>query len=240
LSGPGDILTMKTITILSLTAILGLPAAHGGNITGTVHAKGPPEAADPGADDGYQSKRYKYAEKIDYDQLTDFIVYIDQPVAERVPQTKVPVAVTTQKDASFDPHVLAIAVGTTVRWPNEDDIYHNVYSMSDVKSFDLGYYKKDEPVAVPHVVTFDKPGRVDVFCAIHTKMHCIILVVPNSFFAKADAKGRFVIKNVPPGTYKLRAWHERVPGQTLEVVVPAEGDAAPVNITLGLAELPKY
>jgi hypothetical protein len=88
-------------------------------------------------------------------------------------------------------------------------------------------------------LTFDEVGRVDVFCAIHTKMHCIILVVPNPHFALADARGRFVIKDVPAGTYKLRAWHERLPSQTHEVVVPAEGEVQ-VDFTLGVGQLPKY
>jgi hypothetical protein len=82
-------------------------------------------------------------------------------------------------------------------------------------------------------------GRVDVFCAIHSKMHCIVLVLPNAFFARADAKGRFVIKDVPAGTYKLRAWHERFPSQVREIVVPADGEVR-VDFTLGVGDLPKY
>ena len=143
-------------------------------------------------------------------------------------------AVTTQKDASFDPHVLPIEVGTTVRWPNDDDIYHNVYSDSDARQFDLKFYKKER---VPDV-TFDKLGRVDVFCAIHTKMHCIVLVLPNAYFATADAHGRFVIKDVPPGTYRLRAWHERLPGQHKEVVVPADGEVR-ADFVLSVGEPPQ-
>ena len=107
--------------------------------------------------------------------------------------------------------------------------------MSDAKEFDLGYYKKEE---VPEV-RFDRVGRVDVFCAIHPRMHCIILVVPNPFFAVADEKGRFVIQNVPAGTYKVRAWHERMPSQTREVIVPEVGDVR-MDFALGLGDLPKY
>ena len=140
-----------------------------------------------------------------------------------------------QKEAAFEPHVLPVAVGTTVRWPNEDDIYHNVFSMSDTKEFDLGLYKKEKE---PGLV-FDKAGRVDVFCGIHSKMHCIVLVVPNPYFAKADAKRRFVIRDVPAGTYKLRAWHERLPSRTIDVVVPESGEVK-VDFVLGLGELPKY
>ena len=140
-----------------------------------------------------------------------------------------------QKHKTFQPSVLAIPVGSTVDFPNDDAIFHNVFSMSDAKEFDLGYYKKEK---VPEV-RFDRVGRVDVFCAIHPKMHCIILVVPNPFFAVADDKGRFVIKDVPAGTYKVRAWHERIPSQTREIVVPATGDVK-IDFTLGLGELPKY
>jgi hypothetical protein len=142
--------------------------------------------------------------------------------------------VTTQKDANFEPHVLPIAVGTTVRWPNEDDIYHNVFSMSDAKEFDLGYYKKEKSPDL----TFDKVGRVDVFCAIHSKMHCIVLVLPNAFFSAADSKGRYQIKNLPAGTYRIRAWHERLPSKLATVTVPAEGEVT-LDFTLGLDGLPK-
>jgi hypothetical protein len=117
-----------------------------------------------------------------------------------------------------------------------DDIYHNVFSMSQTKSFDLQLYNSDQPAKS---VVFDRPGQADVFCAIHSKMHCIVLVLENPYFALADARGRFVIKNIPPGTYKLRAWHERVPGQVKEVIVPAEGEAR-VDFVLGLGGLPKY
>ena len=218
--------------LLGLLAAASLPA---GTITGTVSARGAPEATEAAGGGNYQSRRYKFAERVDYDRLTDFIIYVDEPLASMIPADTKPTAVTTQKNALFDPHVLAIAVGTTVKWPNEDEIYHNVFSMSDAKTFELGLYHQER---VPSV-TFDKPGRVDVFCAIHSQMHCIILVLPNPFFAKADASRHFVIKDVPPGTYKLRAWHERLPSQVREVVVPAQGEVR-VDFTLGLGELPKY
>lgn len=224
---------MKSIAVIIL-GLAGAASALAGTIAGTVRASppaGPPEQAGSGA---YESRRYKFAEKVDYDHLRDFVVYIDQPVTTATPAAPRLAAVTTQKDASFDPHVLPVAVGTTVRWPNDDDIYHNVYSISDVKAFDLGFYKKEK---VPEQ-TFDQVGRVDVFCAIHTKMHCIILVVPNPYFTTADAKGRFVIKDVPAGTYKLRAWHERFPAQTKEIVVPADGEVR-ADFVLGVGDLPK-
>ena len=213
---------------------LAVSVVHGGTLSGTVGATGPQAAPEKAGDGAYESRRYKFAEKIDYARLRDFVVYIDQPIAEITPGAPALAAVTTQKDASFEPHVLPIAVGTTVRWPNEDDIYHNVFSMSDAKEFDLGYYKKEK---TPEL-TFDKVGRVDVFCAIHSKMHCIILVLPNPFFAAVDAKGRYQIKNIPAGTYRVRAWHERLPALVKTVTVPAEGEVK-VDFMMGVDGLPK-
>ena len=223
---------------LQITALLLAATATclGGSIVGSVRAVPPRGDAGSAAGGAYESRRYKYVEKIDYDQLRDFVVYIDQPMSDLSP-TSVPgqTVKTTQKDANFEPHVLPVVVGGSVRWPNEDDIFHNVFSMSEVKEFDLDYYKKEK---VPEV-RFDRVGRVDVFCAIHPKMHCIILVVPNPFFAMADEKGRFAIKNVPAGTYKVRAWHERMPAQTRDVVVPESGEVR-IDFALGVSGLPKY
>ncbi|MDB6168522.1 MAG: hypothetical protein JWM88_1386 [Verrucomicrobia bacterium] len=226
---------MKRYFLVMLLVLSGAPTAPAGSIIGTVRGVAPPGGGESGGGGGYDSRRYKFAEKIDYDHLHDFVVYIDQPLAEITPSAPKLAAVTTQKDASFEPHVLPVAVGTKVRWPNDDDIYHNVFSMSDAKEFDLGYYKQEK---TPELL-FDKVGRVDVFCAIHTKMHCIILVLPNPFFATAEAKGRFVIPNVPAGTYKVRAWHERLPSQTKDVTVPADGSVE-VDFALGVSDLPKY
>ena len=219
------------VILLCLFAGVNAPA---GTITGLVSARGAPEVTEAGGGGSYQSRRYKFAEKVDYDRLTDFVIYVDEPLAKMAPASAIPVAITTQRNAMFDPHVLPIMVGTKVNWPNEDEIYHNVFSMSDAKEFDLGLYHQEK---VP-ILTFDKVGRVDVFCAIHSQMHCIIMVLPNPYFAKADARQRFVIKDVPAGTYKLKAWHERLPSQTKEVVVPATGEVR-IDFVLGLGELPK-
>ncbi len=222
--------------LLPALVLLGLTCrpVPAGTITGTVSAKAPePPAPDgPSGSDPYASRRYKFVERIDYDKLTDFVVNIEGSV---VAPPKPTTATIVQRDATFSPHVLPIVYGTTVRWPNEDDIYHNVFSMTDAETFDLGFYKK---TAEPPTTYFGKLGRVDVFCAIHTNMHCIILVLPNPYFAMADAKRRYVIKDVPAGSYRIRAWHERVPGQVKDVVVTTTG-VTQVDFTLGVAELPK-
>lgn len=219
---------LLALLVLALTAIL---PARAGTISGTVTAHAPVAPGEAGAAGNYSSRRYKFVEKIDYESLHDFVVNIEQFVSP--PPEPAPGKIV-QRDATFEPHVLPIVVGTTVRWPNEDDIFHNVFSMTDTQDFNLGFYKSEK---VPEV-RFDKLGRVDVFCAIHTNMHCIILVLPNPYFALVDARHRFVIRDVPPGTYRLRAWHERLPGQVKEVTVPAEGEVK-VDFVLGVPELPK-
>lgn len=226
-------MTSRSFILALVGAAVGLipHAASAGNIVGTVRAQGTtaPANAEKGGVSAYSSRKYKFAERIDYDRLRDFIVYIDQDV----PGGAKSEGMVVQKDVSFEPHVLPIAVGTTVRWPNEDDIYHNVFSVSEGKQFNLGYYSKER---VPAVL-FDRVGRVDVFCGIHSNMHCIILVLPNTHFARADTKGRFALKDLPPGTYHVKAWHERLPAQTKDVVVPADGDVN-LDFVLSLGDLP--
>jgi plastocyanin len=171
--------------------IPGAAPAPGAAITGIVTAKGPALAAATSGGDSYSGLRYKFADRVDYDHLKDFVIYIDQAVADSAPGSAAPVATVTQRNASFEPHVMPIAVGSKIRWPNADDIFHNVFSMSEAKAFDLGLYL-DEKVPV---ITFDQVGQVDVFCSIHSKLHCIILVLPSRFFAMADAHGRYLIRN---------------------------------------------
>lgn len=226
---------MRRLLLLSFLglALAAASDAPAGTIVGTVRAEGVAAAAEPGGS-AYASRRYKFVERVDYGRLTDFVVYIDEEVPGAPPAPVEPVAVITQKDAMFAPHVLPIAVGTTVIWPNRDEIYHNVFSMSDAASFDLGLYQGDDATKR---VTFSKSGRVDVFCAIHSNMHCIVLVLPSPYFARADERGRYTIRNVPPGTYQLRAWHERVPARTERITVPAHGEVR-MDFLLGFGASP--
>jgi len=229
--------------LLLPTFILAFAAgfAPAGTITGTVRAEGKTGADDHGAANGeYASRKYKFVPRMDYSAMHDFVVYIAGRVGTNSPpSTNVLQVATTriaQKGAVFSPHVLPVMVGTTVEWPNYDDIYHNVFSMSDARQFDLGLYKGNPP---DKRVTLDKPGRVDVFCSIHENMHCIILVLENPYFACTDEDGKYKIANVPPGTYKLKAWHERLPADEREITVSTNGEVR-MDFVLGIKNLPQY
>lgn len=127
----------------------------------------------------------------------------------------------------FVPHVIAIQVGTTVDFPNNDRTYHNAFSLSRVKSFDLGRYAAGRSKSV----TFDRPGIVRVFCDIHSHMNAWI-VFAHPFFAVTDADGRFRIEGIPPGTYTVAIWNEAATAESRTVVVSA-GSEADVGFTLG-------
>lgn len=232
---------MKRFLISVFAALLaGMPSVAG-TITGKVHAEGKAGAAADAQCGKYDSRAFKFVERVNYEEMHDFIVYIEGPVGGNKPVVpEKPLQVLTvrqvsQKKAMFTPHVLPVVVGTTVEWPNNDDVYHNVFSYSEAKPFDLDLYK----APVVKNVTFDKPGRVDVFCSIHSSMSCIVLVLENPYYASTNDKGVYHIPNVPPGTYKLKAWHERLPSQIKEITVPETGEVK-ADFTLGITTLPKY
>lgn len=230
------------IRILLLLCSVGLSGgALAGTITGNVHARGKQGTEASGAGGKYDSREFKFVERVNYDEMTDFIVYIDGPLTEKTAATPQTTQVVTrrvkQERATFAPHVLPIMVGTTVEWPNNDTILHNVFSFSETKPFDLGLYKSPYEGKVPSVI-FDKPGKVDVFCSIHSRMNCIVLVLENPHFAATDSRGNYSITNVPAGTYKLKAWHERLPPQSQQIIVPETGEVK-VNFVLGITNLPK-
>jgi plastocyanin len=115
-----------------------------------------------------------------------------------------PTKIVTQKDLAFWPTLLAIEVGTKVEFPNEDDTYHNIFSYSPPKRFDLGRYPPGEN-PTPSVV-FDKAGLVTLRCDIHEHMRGLILVLETPYFAITDAQGRFRLTNLPAGRHLLKAW----------------------------------
>ena len=136
-------------------------------------------------------------------------------------------AVLDQRQETFVPYVLPITVGTTVQFPNSDPIYHNVFSFSKPKRFDLGRY----PQGRIKTVQFDSPGIVRVFCEIHSHMSAFILVFSHHYFDSTDETGRYRIDAVPPGVYDVSVWTDGEVRKSESVTVRA-GEATDLDFTV--------
>ncbi len=148
------------------------------------------------------------------------IVYLEgaPEKGEKRPTTQV-----TQKEMAFIPTLLAIQKGTAVEFPNEDDTYHNIFSYSPTKRFDLGRYRPDER-PIPSVL-FDKAGLVTLRCDIHEHMRGLILVVDTPYFTTTDKEGHFRLTGLPAGHYTLRAWIDSKTTRSQPVDLKAGGRA---------------
>jgi plastocyanin len=157
------------------------------------------------------------------------VVYLETAPRAAFDQRVEPRARLDQRNEAFVPHVLAIVAGTTVDFPNNDKTYHNVFSLSPTKPFDLGRYA----VGRSKSVRFDRPGIVRVFCDIHSHMSAFILVFAHRYFSVTSDDGQYRIDNVPPGTYTVVAWNESAPSESRRIVVPDSGGDVEANFTLG-------
>ena len=129
------------------------------------------------------------------------VVYLEGSFAKRNGTTTKQMA---QKDLTFMPTLLPVQVGTRVEFPNLDDTYHNIFSFSPAKRFDLGRYRSDE-VPIPSVF-FDAAGLVTVRCDIHEHMRALILVLDTPYFVISDSEGHYRLSGLPAGHYTLKAW----------------------------------
>ena len=166
-------------TLLVLVSLSVLAVAHAGTITGTATLRGMPD----------QSNIIVYAEKT-------------PKVADSPPKEP---AVMDQLNLTFVPHVLPALVGTTVTFPNSDEVRHNVFSPSPAKPFNLGTY----PRGTSKQVVFDKPGEVALLCNVHAEMSAYVLVLGTPYFTVTPRNGAYKLENLPPGKYTVTAWHER-------------------------------
>ena len=167
--------------------------------------------------------------------LGPIVAYLDAPeeggrlaftTPREVPQMR-------QAGVRFRPSLLVVAVGQRVSLPNDDAIYHNVFSFSKPNAFDLGLYPQGESRSV----VLRHPGVVRTYCSIHESMSGTILVAPSPWHATADASGAFEIRGVPPGRYRLEVWNDRLPRVARAVEVGA-GEVRSLVVAVGAEQPP--
>ena len=155
------------------------------------------------------------------------VVYVDVAPREAFEAPDVTSVIVDQHSETFAPHIVAIEAGTEVDFPNSDETYHNVFSLSPAAAFDLGRYAAGRSKSV----RFERPGIVRVFCDIHSHMSAFVLVFGHRFFAVTDGDGRYRIGGVPPGRYTVVAWHERFGRVSQSIQVPEGGDDVNLDFT---------
>jgi len=183
--------------IIAMAMIAGTVCAFAGGITGKVTAHG--------------VKNGEYA-----------VIYIDKIPGKSFPAPRKH-EVMDQKNLMFQPHVLPVLVGTTVDFLNSDKVLHNVYSPDACAGkFNLGSWPQGQ--SKPY--TFKNVGCfATLLCNVHPEMQGFVVVLETPYFAVSKADGSYDIKDVPPGKYTLKIWHEKLKGNSVEVTVPASGNA---------------
>ncbi|MCA0445193.1 MAG: hypothetical protein LCH54_03075 [Bacteroidetes bacterium] len=151
------------------------------------------------------------------DPYQDVVVYLTPLDFKPTFSSTTPTPRLVQKDVSFSPRVLAITVGSPVLIINEDRIYHNVFSKSQVQSFNIGKRLTGENV----YQTFNRAGLIQVFCNIHSNMSSHILVLETPWFTKLNEDQQFEFKNIPDGTYKIEVFHPDYSVEPYQLAVKA-------------------
>ena len=188
---------MNKILIAALFVLGSLTLSFAGNITGKVTAKGVKNGGDA-------------------------VIYIDKIPSKTFPAPKEHVTMD-QKNLKFIPHVLPVLAGSTVDFLNSDDVLHNVFSPDKCcDKFNLGSWPKGHTKSY----TFKEPGCVStLLCNVHPEMEGYVIVVETPYFAVSATDGSYSVKDVPPGKYTLKIWHQKLKGQQVAVEVPEKGNA---------------
>ena len=207
--------------VCGVLAVLGTHAAIAGTIQGSV-ALAPADLSfrggnKPNAYVGQLSGWAGHSGPVVAGDSTYGVAYVVGPVLpQETPDESV---LLDQKGHRFVPRILAVVVGQSVEFRNSDNVFHNVFSYSPPKRFDLGRY----PRGKSKKLSFPKPGLVQIFCDIHSDMRADLVVVPSRRYAYVDAEGRFAIQGVPPGRHTVAVWLPRSGERTMVVDVPASG-----------------
>jgi hypothetical protein len=180
---------MRVVSVLVVMLAVGLARAEASNIEGLVMVR---SARDN----------------------SNAVVYIDKIPGKTFAPPAGPILLD-QVNLRFVPHVLPVLVGTRVAFPNSDDIRHNVFSPTPSSKFNLGTY----PKSTTKYYVFNKPGPVTLLCNVHAEMSAYVVVTETPYFAVTDKAGNFTLKDVPPGKYVIKVWHERAKPFTADVVL---------------------
>ncbi len=203
---------MKT-TMVFLSLVLGGGFCWAGNLSGTVEVvKTDPKKV---------AQRYPGGSSTEAQNLQSppTVVFVSGVISGAPPKSAVPGAAIVQKDLLFEPNFLIVPVGSSVKFPNEDDDFHNVFSYSKARRFDLGRYRNGES----KTVEFDKPGIIKVYCEIHPWMRAAILVVENPFYAEVGEDGRYSIDGIPPGSYEVVVWNIEAGSEKFQLTIASSG-----------------
>lgn len=197
-----------------------------GRITGVVHLVALTGSA---LRSGAYPSRQVNRKTPDAAEIANVVVFVkDAPIDPAAPVTR---ASISQRDEAFVPRVTAITRGSTVEFPNFDPYFHNVFSLSRALTFDLGRFRKGEK----RERSFPRAGVIKVYCHIHSEMAATILVFDHRLYTTPANDGTFAIDAVPPGTYQLSAWHERI-GETTAPLKVVAGEDASVEFALPVIE----
>ena len=206
-------------TTLALISVIG-PALIGGDLQGTVtitrrlsRKKVTPPASSYSRGVSVELKPVDAEEMLDLER-SRVVVYLEGNLPTRAATAEI-----VQEGRQFLPDTVVVPVGSTVNFPNLDPIFHNVFSLSKAKSFDLGNYSRKQTRGV----TFSHPGVVLVHCRLHPNMAAAVLVAPNRYATTADKDGKFSLRNIPPGSYTAVAWHRAAGFYRQAVQVTADG-----------------
>lgn len=172
-----------------------------------------------------------------FSQADRMVVFVETVPAAKIKSSK-QIARLSQRGQKFRPTVLPVVQHSQIDMTNDDFVVHNIYSNSETKRFNLEEQtawqegaKQPSPSDLPNpVLTFEKPGMVDLHCNIHPKMAGMVLVLQNPFFAKPDEEGKFQIANVPAGTYTVKLYEMDQPMKSATVTVKAKGS---VKVSFG-------
>ena len=223
---PTFVLVVAAWILTGAVPSAGRPVPAYGRITGVVHLVA--VVGTPLRSGAYASRQVN-RKTPDAAEIANVVVFVkDAPVETNVPATR---ASISQHDEAFVPRVTAITRGSTVEFPNFDPYFHNVFSLSRGATFDLGRFRKGEKRERP----FAQAGVIKVYCHIHSEMAATIMVFDHHLYTTPAASGAFAIDGVPPGTYQLSAWHERI-GETTKSIKVVAGESASVEFSLPVVD----